>query len=415
MSRSHSRRASRRCTTRSSSSASRRPASATIASCSTVRARRSMRRPTRIRPARSPGDCRDRGRRRFRRPGHPSSQEIGNRRRARRRARRPHRRAAGRRRRQRCPHRTVLDGTARPAARGHDRQRRARQTEADRDQRRHDQSRARTDAALGTGCWAPGAGNSLTIDASSPSRTISARQRPTSSYQPPAASLQSPLQWRAVIADFLIHNTSEVLTCAGPAPRRGSAQADAGSRPRAVVAAHQGVIVFVGDETDWRRIGSLTDAAIVIDAHGGAVVPGFVDPHTHVVFAGDRRDELRRRLGGATYAEITAAGGGIVNSVRATRAASSEQLVAETRRRLDEMLSCGTTTCEAKSGYALTVDGELKLLRVLRALASAHAIEIAATFMGAHDVPIEYRDRRGEYVDLVVNAMIPAVARERLA
>ena len=218
-----------------------------------------------------------------------------------------------------------------------------------------------------------------------------------------------------MLADFLIHNTSEVLTCAGPAPRRGSAQADAGSRPRAVVAARAGTIVFVGDETDWRRIGSLTDAAIVIDAHGGAVVPGFVDPHTHVVFAGDRRDELRRRLGGATYAEITAAGGGIVNSVRATRAASSEQLVAETRRRLDEMLSCGTTTCEAKSGYALTVDGELKLLRVLRALASAHAIEIAATFMGAHDVPIEYRDRRGEYVDLVVNAMIPAVARERLA
>ncbi|HJZ70308.1 MAG TPA: imidazolonepropionase [Vicinamibacterales bacterium] len=218
-----------------------------------------------------------------------------------------------------------------------------------------------------------------------------------------------------MIADFLIHNTSEVLTCAGPAPRRGSAQADAGSRPRAVVAARDGVVVFVGEETAWRSGGSLTDDAMVVDARGGAVVPGFVDPHTHVVFAGDRRDELRRRLGGATYAEIAAAGGGIVSSVRATRAASTDQLIAETRRRLDEMLRCGTTTCEAKSGYALTVDGELKMLRVLRALSASHPIEIAPTFMGAHEVPIEYRDRRGDYVDLVINAMIPAVARERLA
>jgi imidazolonepropionase len=218
-----------------------------------------------------------------------------------------------------------------------------------------------------------------------------------------------------VLADFLIHNTSEVLTCAGPAPRRGTAQADAGSRPRAVVAARDGVILFVGDEAEWRRTGSLTGDAAVIDARGGAVVPGFVDPHTHVVFAGDRRDELRRRLGGATYAEIAAAGGGIVSSVRATRAAAGDQLVVETRRRLDEMLRCGTTTCEAKSGYALTVDGELKMLRALRTLAESHPIEIAPTFMGAHEVPIEYRDRRRDYVDLVIDEMIPAVAREQLA
>jgi imidazolonepropionase len=218
-----------------------------------------------------------------------------------------------------------------------------------------------------------------------------------------------------VVADFLIHNTSEVLTCAGPAPRRGPAQADAGSRPRAVVAARDGVIVFVGGEEDWRRRGALTDTAIVVDARGGAVVPGFVDPHTHVVFAGDRRDELRRRLGGATYAEIAAAGGGIVSSVRATRAASVDQLVADTRRRLDEMLRCGTTTCEAKSGYALTVEGELKMLRALQTLAASHPIEIAPTFMGAHEVPLEYRGRRADYVALVIDEMIPAVAAERLA
>jgi imidazolonepropionase len=218
-----------------------------------------------------------------------------------------------------------------------------------------------------------------------------------------------------VVADFLVHNTSEVLTCAGPAPRRGRAQGDAGSRPRAAVAARGGTLVFVGDEAEWRRSGTLAPDAVVVDARGGAVVPGFVDPHTHVVFAGDRRDELRRRLAGATYAEIAAGGGGIVSSVRATRAASDEELASATRRRLDEMLRCGTTTCEAKSGYALDVDGELKMLRVVRQLAAAHAIEIAPTFMGAHEVPIEYRDRRRDYVDLVVDEMIPAVARERLA
>jgi imidazolonepropionase len=218
-----------------------------------------------------------------------------------------------------------------------------------------------------------------------------------------------------LLADFLIHNTSEVLTCAGPAPRRGRAQADAGSLPRATVASRDGTIVFVGDEAEWRRTGTLAPDAVVVDARGGAVVPGFVDAHTHVVFAGDRRDELRRRLAGATYAEIAAAGGGIVSSVRATRAASGEELIAATRHRLDEMLRCGTTTCEAKSGYALTLDGELKMLRALRQLAASHDIEIAPTFMGAHEIPTEYRDRRREYIDLIVRDMIPAVARERLA
>ena len=218
-----------------------------------------------------------------------------------------------------------------------------------------------------------------------------------------------------MVADFLIHNTSEILTCAGPAPRIGARQADAGSRPRAVVAALRGTIVFVGDEDTWQREGLLTADAIVLDAVGGAVVPGFVDPHTHVVFAGDRRDELRRRLEGASYADIAAAGGGIVSSVRATRAASSDELVAATHARLDEMLRCGTTTCEVKSGYALTTEGELNMLRAVRALAATHPIELAPTFMGAHEVPLEYRDRRAAYVDLIVSEMIPAVAREGLA
>ena len=216
-------------------------------------------------------------------------------------------------------------------------------------------------------------------------------------------------------ADFLIHNTSEILTCAGPAPRIGARQADARSVPRAAVAAHRGQIVFVGFESLLAQEVELEPDAVVIDAKGGAVVPGFVDPHTHVVFAGDRREELRRRLAGATYAQIAAEGGGILGTVIATRAATEALLAADTRGRLDEMLRCGTTTCEAKSGYALTTEGELKMLRTIRALAATHAIELSPTFMGAHELPEEYRNRRRGYVDLIVREMIPAVAREQLA
>jgi imidazolonepropionase len=140
-----------------------------------------------------------------------------------------------------------------------------------------------------------------------------------------------------------------------------------------------------------------------------------VDPHTHVVYAGDRREELRRRLAGATYAEIAAAGGGILSTVRATREASEDALIESARLRLAEMLHCGTTTAEAKSGYGLETAAELKMLRVVRRLGQAQPIDLAATFLGAHDIPAEYRDRRTDYVDLVIREMIPAVVADRLA
>ena len=216
-------------------------------------------------------------------------------------------------------------------------------------------------------------------------------------------------------ADFLIHNACEVLTCAGPAPRCGLSQADAGSLANGVVAASGGRIVFVGAEAEWRRAGTLSAGALVIDARAGAVVPGFVDPHTHVVFAGDRRDELRRRLAGATYAQIAAEGGGILSTVKATRAASAEDLADDTRRRLDEMIQCGTTTCEAKSGYGLSTESELKMLRVVRELARDHPIEITPTFMGAHEIPLEFRQRRAGYIAMIVDEMLPAVCGEGLA
>jgi imidazolonepropionase len=218
-----------------------------------------------------------------------------------------------------------------------------------------------------------------------------------------------------LLADFLIYNTSEVLTCAGAAPRRGAGQADAGSVPGAAIAAHGGRIVFVGSRALLEREVELTPDATVVDAHGGAVVPGFVDAHTHVVYSGDRRDELRRRLKGVSYAQIAKEGGGILSTVAATREASSDQMAADTRGRLDEMLRCGTTTCEAKSGYGLTTESELKQLRVLSYLAREHAIEITPTFMGAHEIPFEYRTNRRGYIDLLTGKMLEAINREQLA
>jgi len=218
-----------------------------------------------------------------------------------------------------------------------------------------------------------------------------------------------------VVADFLIENADLVATCAGPGPRRGTAQRDISAITNATVAGCEGQIVFVGSAHDAKSAVTLAPHAQVIDAEGCTVVPGFVDPHTHLVFAGDRRDELRRRLGGATYAEIAADGGGIVKTVTATRAASEHDLVDGARKRLAEMLTFGTTTAEAKSGYGLELKSERRLMRAIKTASSGQPIELAATFMGAHEVPLEYRGRKQDYVKLLIDEMIPAIADEGLA
>jgi len=218
-----------------------------------------------------------------------------------------------------------------------------------------------------------------------------------------------------VQADFLIQNADLVATCAGPGPRRGAAQRDIGAIPDASIAGFEGRIVFVGSAAEASATVNLMADAEVIDARGCTVVPGFVDPHTHLIFAGDRRDELRLRLGGATYAEIAAGGGGIVKTVAATRGATEHELVDGARRRLAEMLSFGTTTAEAKSGYGLELEAERRSLRAIKTVAAGQPIELTATFMGAHEVPVEYRGRRAEYVRAVIDEMIPAVAADGIA
>ncbi len=153
----------------------------------------------------------------------------------------------------------------------------------------------------------------------------------------------------------------------------------------------------------------------VIDCEGGVLTPGFVDSHTHALFGGWRAAEYEMRTRGLDYMEIARQGGGINASVRDVRARSEEELLELAIPRLYEMVRQGTTTVEIKSGYGLTTEDELKLLRVIRELSERVPLRIIPTFLGAHDVPLEYRDRREQYVDLVINEMIPAVAEERLA
>ena len=217
------------------------------------------------------------------------------------------------------------------------------------------------------------------------------------------------------VADFLIEHADLIATATGSAPKRGAAQRELLTLRDSIIASREGVIVYVGAAAGAANSIEISADATRVDAAGCTVVPGFVDPHTHVVYAGNRDEELRRRLSGATYEEIAAEGGGILSTMNATRAASEAALVEAARPRLDAMLTAGTTTCEIKSGYGLTTDSELTQLRAIRRLDAEHAIDIVPTFLGAHDVPPECRSRRFDYISTIVDEMIPRVAEERLA
>jgi imidazolonepropionase len=218
-----------------------------------------------------------------------------------------------------------------------------------------------------------------------------------------------------ILADLAVVGISELATAEG---RTARTRADLG-RIRtirdAAVACRAGVIVFVGAERDFRQAVAIEPGGRVVDARAGTVLPGFVDAHTHLPFAGWRESEFDERLRGATYSEIAARGGGILSTVAATRAIGQEALLALVRARLDAMLALGTTTVEAKSGYGLSLDAELKQLESLRAAADGHPVEVVPTFLGAHAVPPEYRANREGYLRLLVEQMIPEVARRGLA
>jgi imidazolonepropionase len=218
-----------------------------------------------------------------------------------------------------------------------------------------------------------------------------------------------------IAADFAVRRIGLLATLAGPVPRLGAALRELGLRRDAALAASGGRIAWLGDEVDFDGAVALSPSATVLDAAGAAVVPGFVDPHTHLAFAGDRDDEIRRRLAGASYEEIAAAGGGIVRTVEATRAASVEELAGLVGSRLDELLLCGTTTAEVKSGYGLETGAELRSLEAIRLAAARHVVSVVPTFLGAHEVPREHRANRERYLAILVGEMIPEVAARGLA
>ncbi len=209
--------------------------------------------------------------------------------------------------------------------------------------------------------------------------------------------------------DILIHSAAQLVTCASPGgPKRGEAMADVGLIiSEGAVAIADGEIVAVGFTPDLLADFSARET---IDARGKVVCPGFIDPHTHVVYAGERLNEFEMRIRGATYMEIMAAGGGIVSTMQATRKATVEQLIAESRSRLDAMLALGTTTVEVKTGYGLDTATELKMLQAIAALDASHPADLIPTFLGAHAVPPGYKDRPDEYVGLVIEEMLPAAA-----
>ncbi len=205
--------------------------------------------------------------------------------------------------------------------------------------------------------------------------------------------------------DLLIHSAAQVITLAG-GPQRGSSLGQLSIVQNGAVAVKDGEILAVGSTVELRERYHPAD---VLDASGRVVMPGFVDPHTHLVWAGDRSAEFEMRVAGASYMELLEAGGGILATVRETRAASAEDLVEQARLRLRSALAHGTTTMEAKTGYGLETESELRSLQAILQLDTAQPIDLAPTFLGAHAFPREYTDDHEGYTELICNEMLPTV------
>jgi imidazolonepropionase len=214
-----------------------------------------------------------------------------------------------------------------------------------------------------------------------------------------------------------IKNAAQLVTLAGEnGPRRKEGMSELSIIEDGSVWMENGEILAIGSTSELEALyGDRAHEADVIDASGRLVTPGLVDPHTHVAYGGSREREFEMRLEGSTYMEIMNAGGGIHATTRMTREATEDELVAQTTRRLDSFLAHGVTTVEGKSGYGLDLETELKQLRAMKRLNESHPIDLVPTFMGGHAVPQEYKGREEQYIDLLVNDMLPKVAEEGLA
>jgi imidazolonepropionase len=209
-------------------------------------------------------------------------------------------------------------------------------------------------------------------------------------------------------------HAAQLVTFAGPKrPRVGSEMSDLAIIRDGGMLIQDDCVVKTGASDEIEK--GLPAETKIVDATGRVVFPGFVDAHTHPVFAGDRVDEFEQRARGATYEEIAASEGGIRSTVRKTRAASEDELLAQAKKHAQWFLQGGTTTVEAKSGYGLTVEDEFKILRVIRRLNTETPIEFVPTFLGAHAIPDEFRGAPEQYVALVIHKMLPRVAEEQLA
>lgn len=212
-------------------------------------------------------------------------------------------------------------------------------------------------------------------------------------------------------ADFIIKNCAEIVTPLGSGEFK---PASFGTITDGALAAFEGEIVFVGKTAELDKVETVQGAEI-IEATGKIVTPGFVDSHTHPIFGDTRENEFEMRIAGKSYEEIALAGGGIRSSVRSLRNTSKEELVERILPRLDRFIEYGTTTIEAKSGYGLTCEDEIKSLEVINELNQRHPLDLVPTFLGAHEIPDEYRDNNDGYIDLVINEMMPEVKERNLA
>ena len=211
--------------------------------------------------------------------------------------------------------------------------------------------------------------------------------------------------------DLIIKNAGELLTLSPSSLE----ESGLGIIRKGAITVKEGKIFWIGKTEELPKKFGLGKDGQEIDATGKVVMPGLIDSHTHLIFAGSREKEFEQRIQGLSYLEIAERGGGILSTVEATRKASFDELLLLGKKRLDRMLSKGVTTIEAKSGYGLSLQDEMKILKVMKALQEVHPIEIVPTFLGAHTIPREFRDARTRYIDLLTKEMIPRVAQERLA